>query len=120
MSDNSIAGQSGIVRFDVPSNRALYEAYMPFIRNGGLFVGQPHLLDMHFDLGAEVFLLLHLKEQDERVTVAGRIVWVSLPGTQRPPGIGVQFAEPDGIKIQQRIETLLAGQLESERPTHTL
>lgn len=120
MSDTSIAGQSGIVRFDVPNNRTLYEAYMPFISNGGLFVGQPHLLDKHFDLGAEVFLLLHLKEQDERLTVAGRIVWVSLPGTQRPPGIGVQFAEPDGAKIQQRIETLLAGQLESERPTHTL
>lgn len=120
MSDTSIAGQSGIVRVDVPNNRALYEAYMPFIRNGGLFVGQPQLLDKHFDLGAEVFLLLHLKEQDERVTVAGRIVWVSLPGTQRPPGIGVQFVEPDGIRIQQRIETLLAGQLESERPTNTL
>lgn len=120
MSDLSIAGQSGIVRFDVPNNRALYEAYMPFIRNGGLFVGQPHLLDKHFDLGAEVFLLLHLQEQDERVTVAGRVAWVSLPGTQRPPGIGIQFAEPDGIQIQQRIETLLAGQLESDRPTHTL
>ncbi|HET7314061.1 PilZ domain-containing protein [Salinisphaera sp.] len=119
MSDSSIAGQSGVVRFDIPDNRALYEAYMPFIRNGGLFVGQPQF-DKHFDLGAEVFLLLHLKEQDERLTVAGHIVWVSLPGTQRSPGIGVQFAEPDGVRIQQRIETLLAGQLESERSTHTL
>lgn len=120
MSDSNLAGQSGIVRFDVPDNRALYEAYMPFVRNGGLFVGEPHLVEKQFDLGAEVFLLLHLHEQDERLTVAGRVVWVSIPGTQRPPGIGVQFAEPEGLKIQQRIETLLAGQLESERPTHTL
>lgn len=120
MSDSSPAGQSGFVRFDVPNNRALYDAYMPFLRNGGLFVSQSHLSAGHFDLGTEIFLLLHLKEQDERLTVAGRIAWVSLPGTQRPPGIGVQFAEPDGARIQQRIETLLAGQLESERPTHTL
>lgn len=115
-----MAGQSGIVRFDLPDNRALYEAYMPFIRNGGLFVGEPYLLDQHFELGTGVFLLLHLKEQNERVTVAGRVVWVCLSGTQRPAGIGVQFSEPEGIKVQQRIETLLAGQLESERPTHTL
>lgn len=120
MSDSRLAGKSGFVRFDVPDNQALYEAYMPFIRNGGLFVGQPYLVDKHFDLGAEVFLLLHLKEQDERLTVAGRIAWISPPGTQRPPGIGVQFVESDNARLQQRIETLLAGQLESERPTHTL
>lgn len=118
--DSKSAGQSRIVRFDVPNNRALYEAYMPFIRDGGLFVSEPHLSDMSFALGTEVFLLLHLKEQDERLTVAGRIVWISLPGAQRPPGIGVQFIEPEGLAVQQRIETLLAGQLSSDQPTHTL
>lgn len=120
MSDSSLAGQSGFIDLDVANNRALYEAYMPFIRNGGLFVGEPHLSGRHFDLGTEVFLLLHLKEQDERLTLAGRVAWVSGPDAQRPPGIGVQFAEPDGVRIQQRIETLLAGQIESTRPTHTL
>ncbi|WP_423824013.1 PilZ domain-containing protein [Salinisphaera sp. SPP-AMP-43] len=118
--DSKPAGQSRIVRFDVPNNRALYEAYMPFIRDGGLFVGEPHLSDMRFALGSEVFLLLHLQEQDERLTVAGRVVWISWPGTQRPPGIGVQFIEPDGIVVQQRIETLLTGQLNSDQPTQTL
>lgn len=120
MSDESVAGQSGIVRFDIPDSRALYAAYMPFIRNGGLFVNQSHLLERHFGLGADVFLLLYLKEQDERLTVAGRVVWVTMPGAQCPPGIGIQFSEADGSPVQRRIETLLAGRLNSEQPTHTL
>lgn len=118
-SDN-VAGQSGIIRFDIADNRILYAAYMPFIANGGLFVGQRHLGDLRYDLGSEVFLTLNLIEHNERLPVAGRVVWLSLRDGQRPQGIGVQFTSRDGGATQRRIETLLAGQLDSDKPTDTL
>lgn len=58
---NALAGQAGIVRFDVPDDQALYQAYMPFIRNGGLFIEPGRLGGHSHDLGAEIFLLLHLR-----------------------------------------------------------
>lgn len=116
----NVATQSGIVRFDVTDNKTLYNAYMPFITNGGLFVGQRHLGDMRYDLGSEVFLLLNLVEQNERLPVAGKVVWLAPRNTQRPQGIGIQFSAKDGGATQRRIETLLAGQLNADRPTDTL
>lgn len=117
---DNVASQSGIVRFDIADSRTLYSAYMPFIANGGLFVGQRHLGDMRYDLGSEVFLTLNLIEHNERLPVAGRVVWLSLRDTQRPQGIGIQFAPRDGGVTQRRIETLLAGQIDSDKATDTL
>jgi len=116
----NVASQSGVVRFDVTDNNALYSAYMPFITNGGLFVGQRYLADVRYELGSDVFLLLNLVEQNERMPIAGKVVWLAPRATQRPSGIGIQFLPKDGGATQRRIETLLAGQLGSDRPTHTL
>jgi type IV pilus assembly protein PilZ len=39
----------------------------------------------------------------------------------RAAGIGVQFAENgEGEAIKNRIETMLAGSLNGEKPTHTM
>lgn len=117
-------GQPGILTLDIPDKAALYAAYMPFVTNGGLFIpaqrnerrGQNH------SLGDEVFLLLNLVEQGERLPVAGKVIWVTPPGAQgqRQPGIGIQFSSQDSGATQQKIESLLGGALRSERPTHTL
>lgn len=116
----TLASQSGIVRFDVVDNQALYNAYMPFVTNGGMFVAQKHLADVRYNLGSEVFLLLNLVDQNERLPIAGKVVWLAPAASQRPQGIGIQFLSKDGGSTQSRIETLLAGQIESDRPTHTL
>lgn len=117
---HNTTAQSAILRFDITDNPSLYSAYMPFIANGGLFVGQRYLGDMRYDLGSEVFLLLNLVQQNERLPVAGKVVWLAPRDTQRPQGIGIQFLPRDGGVTHRRIETLLAGQLSSDRPTHTL
>ena len=61
-------------------------------------------------------------EHNERLPIAGRVIWLtpSGGGMQRPPGVGIQFSNQDNGANQRRIETLLAGMLESDRPTHTL
>lgn len=120
MNQDKTSEQPGVIQYAVPDNQALYRAYMPFIRNGGLFVPASCLQDIALELETEVFLHLHLVEQDEHLSVIGRVVWVSHLGSRYPSGIGLQFAELDGIRVRQRIETLLAGHLESNRSTDTL
>lgn len=119
-SEPNVTSQSGIVRVDIADNAALYAAYMPFVINGGLFVTERLLNNMHYDLGSDVFLFLHLVAHNERLPIAGKVVWISPQGTQRPQGIGIQFSSKDNGAAQRRIETLLAGQLSSTVPTQTL
>ena len=108
----------GILTLSIRDKNALYQAYMNFVKNGGLFV--PTQRD--YKLGDEVFMLISLLDEGEKLPVAGRIVWITPKGSQggRLPGIGVQFSDQDNGKVRSRIETALAGMLKADRPTHTL
>ena len=116
---NAAGGRQGILSLAVKDKAALYNAYMPFVKGGGIFVPTPK----RYFLGDEVFLLLTLPESSDRLPVAGKVVWVTPAGAQgnRAAGIGVQFAETsEGEAIKNRIGTLLAGSLSGEKPTHTM
>ncbi|CAN4279803.1 type IV pilus assembly protein PilZ [Pseudoxanthomonas sp. CF385] len=116
---NAAGGRQGILSLAVKDKAALYNAYMPFVKGGGIFVPTPK----RYFLGDEVFLLLTLPESSDRLPVAGKVVWVTPAGAQgnRAAGIGVQFAETgEGEAIKNRIETMLAGSLNGEKPTHTM
>ena len=112
------APRQGILSLTIRDKSALYAAYMPFINGGGLFIPTKKT----YRLGEEVFMLLTLMEETEKIPVAGKIVWITPPGAQgnRAAGIGVQFSEQDDGAARNKIEGYLAGALESERPTHTL
>ena len=110
--------RQGILSLTIRDKSALYAAYMPFVNGGGLFIPTKK----NYRLGEEVFMLLTLMEEAEKIPVAGKIVWITPQGAQgnRAAGIGVQFSEQDDGAARNKIETYLAGTLESERPTHTL
>jgi type IV pilus assembly protein PilZ len=110
--------KQGILSVTIKDKNLLYAAYMPFVRNGGLFIPTSR----SYELGDEVFMLLSLLDEPERIPVAGRVVWVTPQGAEgyRAAGIGVQFSEEDQGKTRDKIETLLAGMLQSERLTHTM
>jgi type IV pilus assembly protein PilZ len=110
--------RQGILSLTIKDKNALYAAYMQFVQNGGLFIPT----NKPYKLGDEVFMLLTLMEEPERIPVAGRIVWVTPVGAEgnRAAGIGVQFSEQDGGATREKIETYLAGALEKNRPTHTM
>ncbi|QKT04837.1 PilZ domain-containing protein [Ectothiorhodospiraceae bacterium 2226] len=110
--------RQGILSLAIKDKSALYAAYMPFIKNGGLFIPTPK----QYRLGDEVFMLLTLMDEKERIPVAGKVVWITPRGAQtnRAAGIGVQFAEQDRGAARAKIETYLAGALKSDRPTHTM
>ncbi|MCX8049391.1 MAG: PilZ domain-containing protein [Methylohalobius sp.] len=110
--------KQGILSLTIKDKNSLYAAYMPFVRNGGLFISTSR----EYKIGDEVFMLLSLPEEPERIPVAGRVVWVTPKGAEgyRAAGIGVQFSEEDKGATRDKIETHLAGMVQSERPTHTM
>ncbi|MGB0955895.1 MAG: PilZ domain-containing protein [Panacagrimonas sp.] len=110
--------QPGILTLNIKDKNALYAAYMPFVKNGGLFIPT----SKEYTLGDEVFILLTLSDDSERIPVAGKVIWLTPRAAQgkRQQGIGVQFSAQDGGATQQRIESLLAGMVRAERPTHTM
>lgn len=115
---NKAGGRQGILSLAIRDKNALFAAYMPYVKNGGLFVPTNN----HYQLGDEVFILLSLMEESEKIPVVGKVIWITPRGAQgnRTAGVGLQFTDKDGGPARNKIETYLAGALESERPTHTL
>ena len=109
--------RNGILSLTIKDKSVLYAAYMPFIKNGGLFIPT----NKNYKLGDEVFMLLNLMDEAEKIPVAGKVAWITPKGAQgsRAAGVGVQFNDGDNT-ARSRIETHLAGALKSDRPTHTM
>src|SRR5690606_40006129 len=109
--------KSGILSLTIRDKAVLYAAYMPYIKGGGLFIptAKP------YEIGDDVFLLLNLMEESEKLPAPAKVVWVTPKGAQgnRAAGIGVQFCDDEGKEVRNKIETYLAGALQSDKPTHT-
>lgn len=112
------SARQGILSLTIKDKHALYAAYIPYVRNGGLFVPTNN----SYRLGDEVFMLLNLMEESEKLPVVGKVVWITPKGAQgnRTAGIGIQFGGKDSGQARTKIETYLAGAMESDRPTHTM
>ena len=52
----------------------LYQHYMQFVENGGLFVATEKTLH----LGDEVFLMVKLIDEPEKFTIAGKVIWIMI------------------------------------------
>ena len=104
----------GILSLTIKDKAVLYAAYMPFLQGGGLFIPT----NKTYKLGEEIFMLLTLMEEPEKLPLAGKVVWITPKGAQgnRATGVGVQFNDPDNA-AQRKIETYLAGSLESDQRT---
>jgi type IV pilus assembly protein PilZ len=118
MNQAATAPRQGILSLTIKDKSALYAAYMPYIKGGGLFIPTRK----NYMLGDEVFMLLTLMDEPEKLPVAGKVVWITPVGAQgnRASGIGVQFSGQDDGVARNKIETYLAGALEADRPTHTM
>jgi type IV pilus assembly protein PilZ len=98
---------------------ALYSAYMPFVKHGGLFIvtnNSPH------QIGEEVLLQVELMDEPELYTVPGKVVWYTPLGAQggMVAGIGIQFEGDTAESLRNKIETYLAGKLNSDKRTDTM
>jgi type IV pilus assembly protein PilZ len=109
--------KQGILSLTIKDRTVLYAARMPLVRDGGLFVPT----NKKYELGEEVFILLALMNEPEKIPINGKVVWVTPKGAQgnRQAGIGVQFSESD-FAAATKIEEHLGSGLVSDRPTHTM
>ena len=99
------------------SDRDLYLSFMPFLKEGGLFIRSSQTIELGTEVELEVLLLDALKKS----VVKGVICWLTPVGAQSgiPPGVGICFTDdPDEIRFQT--EKAIARHLNSSDPTLTM
>lgn len=118
-SEMGMGTRPGVLSLAIKEKAALFAAYMPFVKGGGLFIPT----NKPYKIGEEVYMLLSLMDDPAKIPVSGKVIWVTPQGAHggRAQGIGVQFAANEsGNVARNKIEGLLGGALKSSRPTHTM
>jgi type IV pilus assembly protein PilZ len=109
----------GVFTLAIRSKSALYAAWMPLLRGGGVFLPS----NRSHALGEEILILLTLLDDPNKIPLQGTVAWINPPHTagNRPQGIGVQLQDNEaGRELRKKVEGFLAGTLQSSRPTHTI
>ncbi|QJQ04610.1 pilus assembly protein PilZ [Undibacterium piscinae] len=108
-----------VLSLAIREKAALYSAYMPFLKNGGIFVPT----NKPYRLGEEIYLILTLLDDPSKYPIAGKVSWITPAGAgnNKSQGIGVHFPDDEsGTRIKLRVEELLGAAIRSSRATHTL
>jgi type IV pilus assembly protein PilZ len=110
--------RSSVISITIKDKQALYMSYMPFVKNGGLFVATKK----DYNLGDELFLLVKIMDEEEPMQISGKVVWVSPPAAlgNKPRGIGLQFLGDTARKTSNLIESKLGASVSLTRATHTM
>ena len=105
MQHQTPAAQSDLLSVAIDDLGVLRAAYMPFVKDGGLFIPTAN----RYRLGDEVFVLLRLPDEPASVPLAGEVVWITPEGCHggKPAGIGIRFNDRDDA-VRRRIEACLA------------
>ena len=113
------APRPSVLSLAIKEKAALYAAYMPFLKNGGIFVPT----NKSYKIGDEIYLILALMDDPNKYPIAGKVAWITPAGANhnKAQGIGVHFPDDEtGQRARQRIEEILGAALRSSRATHTL
>lgn len=110
--------RGGITTINYDTVEKLYACYMPYMQNGAIFVPS----NQEQEIGAQTFVTITLPGSSDRMPLNGKVVWVHHRSQgSRPAGYALQLGKDEaGLRIKHEIERLLAGQLDSAKPTFTL
>ncbi len=108
----------GILTCHIENLNVLYASYLPFVKNGAVFVPSERI----HELGSDVFVAVTLPGSSERMPLNGKVVWVNHKSQAgRPAGFAVQFGTDEvGLRLKNEMERLLAGKTDSEQSTYTM
>jgi type IV pilus assembly protein PilZ len=112
-------GRAGMLSLAIKERSALFAAYMPFLKYGGLFIPT----NRPYQMGDQVYMLISLMEDTTKMPISGKVVWITPAGSQgnRQQGIGVQFDDNEGSAgVRGKIEGILGNSMKSTRLTHTM
>ena len=113
------AARPSVVQLAIKEKSALYAAYIPLFREGGVFVPT----NREYQLDADMYVLMTLPDDTQRYPVAGKVAWVTpaRAAGNRTQGVGVRFpADEKSRLLKLKIEEILGAHLASERPTQTI
>lgn len=112
------AEQNSLIIHAIDSIETLYASYLPFVKNGALFISNPVV----YSMGELVQLRVTIPSHHELWAFSGRVVWINYEKqNHRPVGFAVQISDDKiGKNLKTEIERLLAGISESNLPTYTM
>lgn len=113
------SGRAGMLSLSIKERTALYAAFLPFVKRGGLFIPT----NRPYQMGDQVYMLLTLMDDPNKLPISGKVVWITPGGAQgnRQQGIGVQFDDNDGSNtVRGKIEGILGNAMKATRHTHTM
>lgn len=113
------AARPSVVQLAIKEKAALYAAYIPLFKEGGVFIPTSR----EYKLGADVYVLMTLPDDTQRYPIAGKVAWVTPPRAagNRAQGVGVRFPDDEKSRLLKlKIEEILGAHLASERPTQTI
>lgn len=108
-----------VVQLAIKEKAALYAAYIPLLKEGGLFIPTAR----EYKLGDDVYVLLTLPDDIQRYPVAGKVAWLTpaRAAGNRTQGVGVRFPDDEKSRVLKiKIEEILGSHLASDRPTQTI
>ncbi|HAL38998.1 MAG TPA: pilus assembly protein PilZ [Polaromonas sp.] len=115
----SATARPSVVQLAIKEKAALYIAYIPLFKEGGIFIPSAR----EYKLGDDIYVLLTLPEDTQRYPVAGKVAWVTPPRAagNRTQGVGVRFpSDEKSRQLKIKIEEILGAHLASDRPTQTI
>ena len=108
-----------VVQLAIKEKAALYAAYIPLFKEGGVFIPTAR----EYQLGADVYVLMTLPDDTQRYPVAGKVAWVTpaRAAGNRTQGVGVRFPNDEKSRLLRlKIEEILGAQLASDKSTQTI
>ncbi len=115
----SSAARPSVVQLAIKEKAALYAAFIPLFKEGGVFIPTTR----EYQLGADVYVLMTLPEDTQRYPIAGKVAWVTpaRAAGNRTQGVGVRFPNDEKSRLLKlKIEEILGAHLASDRPTQTI
>ena len=112
------AARPSVIQLAIKEKAALYAAYIPLFKEGGVFIPTAR----EYQLGADVYVLMTLPDDTQRYPVAGKVAWVTpaRAAGNRTQGVGVRFPNDEKSRLLKlKIEEILGAHLASDRPTQT-
>lgn len=96
---------SNVINYQIKTQFELNLSYMPFIKNGGIFIPNSN----NYSLNEHVIIELTLPGHDERHIIQGKVIWINPKNAlyQICPGIGVEFTGDNAKQIHELIKANL-------------
>ena len=104
----------------ITDKKELYRCYMPFIKNGGLFIPfNEEVGPNQVSPGQNILIIFSMLENRAKTPINGKVVWISKGGIQK--GYGVTLGDSPPMKaLKENIEISIVDMVRKKEPTYTI